>query len=48
VCPSPQTATLYKESGAAASGGGWRPKEFVFKVQAVRGEHVCLRVYMPA
>jgi hypothetical protein len=36
VCRHPlQTATLQKEGGG---GGGWRPKEFVFKVQAVRGE----------
>ena len=40
-CPLPQTATLYKEGGGGSSTGGWRPKEFVFKVQAVRGEARC-------
>lgn len=33
--PQTQTATLQKDGGGS---GGWRPKEFVFKVQALRGE----------
>lgn len=34
--PAAQTATLFKD------GDAWRPKEFVFKVQRVLGEPLCL------